>query len=333
MKLSVIVVAYNEVEYIDMALNSIIEQKGIFDYEIIIGDDGSNDGTLDKIMCWQRRYPNFIQYFVMDRPETNKDVIASIRASNIIKKAIHVAQGDYISFLAGDDYYIDNFFFSEHIKMLESYKNRDCSGCMCDYQKYWNDKHIEIIHCPHNNESKLKASVFWGGHMYVHLSTFVFRNVFKSTNFYPDDMNFIDDIGMEFLMGQYGDFCYLPIVMFCYRQREGSIMDKNDPNDNLLCSMLLYTDIRRNHLNKHRISSYSRIAGSVKKLLKERQTLVADKYEKYFNISQFNSYSFNRLVLRGNAKLIDIFICWLKVVFLYFCYAPYRLIYLLKYKK
>ena len=45
MKLSVFVVTYNQEQYIKQCLESIAKQKVNFDYEVIIGDDCSTDGT------------------------------------------------------------------------------------------------------------------------------------------------------------------------------------------------------------------------------------------------------------------------------------------------
>jgi glycosyltransferase involved in cell wall biosynthesis len=45
MKLSVLVPTYNQQEYIAQCLESVVTQKTDFDYEILIGDDASIDGT------------------------------------------------------------------------------------------------------------------------------------------------------------------------------------------------------------------------------------------------------------------------------------------------
>ena len=48
-EISIIIVSYNEIEYIEEAIESCLSQKGINDYEIIIGDDGSTDGSINLI--------------------------------------------------------------------------------------------------------------------------------------------------------------------------------------------------------------------------------------------------------------------------------------------
>ena len=80
-KLSVLVTFYNQEEYVDRAMNGIFSQKTNFDYEIIIGDDGSSDGTHRKIEEWQEKYPGKIRLVVQPR-EPGKKYLSGERASN-----------------------------------------------------------------------------------------------------------------------------------------------------------------------------------------------------------------------------------------------------------
>ncbi len=66
-KLSVILLAHNVYEYVDQALDSILMQKVNFDFEIIVGDDGSQDGTADILMEYKKRYPDFIKLYLTPR--------------------------------------------------------------------------------------------------------------------------------------------------------------------------------------------------------------------------------------------------------------------------
>ena len=86
-KISIILVSYNEKQYLIDALESCIKQNIECNYEIIIGDDGSDDGSIDIIKEYKSRYPELIKYFIMDREHMEiNSVIPSIRVSNIIKK-------------------------------------------------------------------------------------------------------------------------------------------------------------------------------------------------------------------------------------------------------
>jgi glycosyltransferase involved in cell wall biosynthesis len=99
MKLSIIIVSYNESRFLEKAVGSCLDQD-YDDYEIIIGDDGSDDGSVDII----KRYAetNNIKYFVMER--NAKYYIPSIRVSDIIKRALEIADGQYVCVLSGDDF-------------------------------------------------------------------------------------------------------------------------------------------------------------------------------------------------------------------------------------
>ena len=57
---SVVMVTYNTERYITQALDSIIEQKHNYLYEIIIGDDFSTDGTRDILMQYKEKYSDII---------------------------------------------------------------------------------------------------------------------------------------------------------------------------------------------------------------------------------------------------------------------------------
>lgn len=59
-KVSVIVPAYNVENYIEACLDSIVNQT-LKEIEIIIINDGSTDGTKEKIEKYQKQYPDIIK--------------------------------------------------------------------------------------------------------------------------------------------------------------------------------------------------------------------------------------------------------------------------------
>ena len=64
--LSVLIITYNQEDYIAQTLDSIISQIHEYDYEIIIGDDHSSDRT--SIICkeYAEKYPDTIKYIYND---------------------------------------------------------------------------------------------------------------------------------------------------------------------------------------------------------------------------------------------------------------------------
>ncbi len=88
MDISVVIPSYNRIGFIETAIKSILNQT-VYPLEIIVVDDGSNDGTYQLI---EKRYPS-IRLF----KQSNKGVSS---ARNLgIKKS----RGDWIAFLDSDD--------------------------------------------------------------------------------------------------------------------------------------------------------------------------------------------------------------------------------------
>lgn len=96
-KMSIILPVFNEQNYIQATLDSIINQN-FKDYEVIVVDDGSTDKTLEivKETFENLDIPNQIIH------QDNKGVSA---ARN---KGISLARGEYMVFVDGDDYILTN---------------------------------------------------------------------------------------------------------------------------------------------------------------------------------------------------------------------------------
>jgi glycosyltransferase involved in cell wall biosynthesis len=85
---SVIVTAYNHERYIAAAIQSVIDQT-YHDYELIVVDDGSTDGTSDRVLA-------FADDILLVRQE-NQGIAASRNTG------IRHARGQLLAFLDGDD--------------------------------------------------------------------------------------------------------------------------------------------------------------------------------------------------------------------------------------
>lgn len=94
--LSVMVETYNQEEYIAQTIESILNQKYSFPYEIIIGDDCSTDGTGKILDEYAKKYSQIIVI------HNEKNLGAMGNFYNILSKT----KGKYIMDCAGDDYWL-----------------------------------------------------------------------------------------------------------------------------------------------------------------------------------------------------------------------------------
>lgn len=125
-KVSVSVVTYNHKDYIKQCLDGILMQQTNFDYEIILGEDESNDGTREICMDYANRYPDKIRLFLRSR----KDVIYingnPTGRYNFIEN-LKACRGNYIALCEGDDYWTDPLKLQKQVDFLEA--NEDYGIC------------------------------------------------------------------------------------------------------------------------------------------------------------------------------------------------------------
>ena len=60
-ELSIHLMTYNNEEFIEDTLKSILKQQCDFDYEIVVGDDASTDNTLKIINTYSAKHPNLFK--------------------------------------------------------------------------------------------------------------------------------------------------------------------------------------------------------------------------------------------------------------------------------
>lgn len=94
-KVSVCVVTYNQERYIRQCLESILAQQTDFDFEVIVGDDCSTDGTAGVIRELAQRHPTRL------RAMLNPVNVGPIENYRAVHKA---ARGQFVAHVDGDDY-------------------------------------------------------------------------------------------------------------------------------------------------------------------------------------------------------------------------------------
>lgn len=93
--ISVLVIAYNQEDYIETALKSAVLQSHA-PYEVVVCDDHSSDGTWDIICRYNKEYPHLIK---AHRNEANLGIYGNY------EKTKALCTGNVVCWLGGDDYY------------------------------------------------------------------------------------------------------------------------------------------------------------------------------------------------------------------------------------
>lgn len=120
MKVSVCMITYKHENYVREAIESILMQKTNFDFELIIANDHSPDGTDEVIRSIIASHPkgNCIRYFLHP---------SNLRIMPNFIFALKECSGEYIALCEGDDYWTDENKLQKQIDFLDN--NKDYSGC------------------------------------------------------------------------------------------------------------------------------------------------------------------------------------------------------------
>jgi glycosyltransferase involved in cell wall biosynthesis len=220
-KVSILMPAYNASRYIAQTIQS-IQQQDFLDWELIIANDGSTDGTvavIESFACHDSRIK------LIDNL-TNSGSYAKMRTL-----AFQHAKGQYIAHMDADDYYNDDTVLGQLYNHLQNHKT-----CKMVYGLYGNIDDQDYC-CEgqlpgiiwHKNKFYIKPGYIMPEHTWYNLLTLKVDNHMQGMLF---DRTVIETVGQwDEKCGYYADFNYtlktyyyywnyihaLPLVVFRYR--------------------------------------------------------------------------------------------------------------------
>ena len=236
-KVSVLISFYNLRPYIDQTMEGVLAQKTDFPVEILCADDGSEDGTVELLRGWEKRYPDRVRVFVMDRiPGKKYEGNERIQRMNAIRgRLFYEAKGQYVCYLDGDDFYTDDRKLQKQADILDADTAHKYVACGHNGCYYWESTgRTQPIEKP-VRECALTAREYWS-FFYIHTNAMMFRNVgLQGIDPYTSGVQIIDNL-LTFQFLPYGGVYYLPDCMFNYRQIEGSTYHRRSVYQNYILS-------------------------------------------------------------------------------------------------
>lgn len=121
LKCSVSIVTFQQVDYIRQAVESAVNQTTTFDYEVLVGDDASTDGTQDVLRALQSEAPDKVKLLIADKN------YGDFGLSNVMA-TIDAAQGEYIAFMDGDDYWTSPDKLQRQIDFMDAHPECNVSA-------------------------------------------------------------------------------------------------------------------------------------------------------------------------------------------------------------
>jgi len=164
MKVSVCMIAYNHQAFIAQAIDGILAQKTGFPFEIVIGDDNSNDDTEKICRSYASRFPGMIRYIRRDK---------NIGMMPNFINTLQACTGTYIAICEGDDYWTDEHKLQQQANFLEA--NPAYSLCCHNHFVLTKEKLIPAGRDLTGAMSTVKTEEYLL-HPFFHTTSYFFRN-------------------------------------------------------------------------------------------------------------------------------------------------------------
>lgn len=300
MKVSFLVTYYDQEKYVDRSMKSILKIEKPCEYEILIGDDGSKDGTRQKVQKYIQSDPERIHLFVMERDQSQVyDPVE--RASALRAYLLKRASGDFFCILDGDDWYCSMGFIKKALGIYGWCKT--LTVVAFGYQKVTGKrKEIADTRMP---EGIMKKKTYIrkyytpaGACVFRLIHNDAFQKKIESCIFYDDN-----DITLNNLA--YGDMYYCDEVVYSYRQTVSSIYHSMDEFEKCVLNTLGY-DSAAYYLPQNGIDMMMRCLHSVLTVLflkkHVRDLLDEGKYKKYLEQSRMMGNSLSYMLLKSGCK-------------------------------
>lgn len=299
MKISICITYYNQKDFVRQSLDSVLA----IDYpniEILCGDDGSTDGTLEIIKEYAAKHSN-IAYFVQERNNISKTVNRA--SANRLNLVTH-ATGKYIMFLDGDDFYCDKTFVREAIDILEQDKKLIASAFNFNFF--------------YTNGSKKKGNFsmrtgiqntfsYVAKCHYTHSGAVVFRNILSDNSLrlkFLQEKNNFDDNTITIYMLQFGRLYYIDKPVYVYRQTANSLWNSLSVHEQNIINVMdcrLISDM----VSCYKYALIVRQRRSFMGLFLHRKALpqlLGEKYTYYLDLVRQNNDTLSELFLTWNSS-------------------------------
>jgi glycosyltransferase involved in cell wall biosynthesis len=188
---SVTMITYNHGEFIEDAIRGVLMQKTSFYFNLVIGDDNSNDKTREIILKYQKLFPDII---ILKLPQSNLGVNVNSLSNNLF------CTGKYVAICEGDDYWIDENKLEIQSLFLEN--NHDYVFCFHNALTLYD-----------NNSSKPKNFVQIESDSEFNLDFFIERNIVPTASVVYSK-EFASNLPIWFNNVVYGDYAIYLYILY-----------------------------------------------------------------------------------------------------------------------
>lgn len=201
-------ITYNHEKYIADAIESFLMQKTDFDFEILIGEDCSLDGTRKIVEDYVVKYPNKIRMIT-----SNMNVGARKNA----RKLHENSKGKYVAICEGDDYWTNPLKLQKQVNYFED--NPNCTLCFhsAEIVRANKGKTGRIIRSYNTSTICQTEDIIIGGGGFCPTQSLMYVKKLMDN---PPELLMSSPVGdypLQMLVSSYGYAYYMDEIMSAYR--------------------------------------------------------------------------------------------------------------------
>lgn len=240
---SICCITYNHGPFIRQCLDGFLMQETTFPVEILIHDDASTDDTAAVIREYAQRHPGLFKPILQTKNQHSKGIKPN-PTFNYPR-----AQGDFIAFCEGDDFWVRSDKLLRQVEFLE--KNPTYSLCWTRFET------LDHVTGRRERDGNDRWFVEPGGCQFgfhefctgwhMGTQTLVFRR--EAMNFSSFNNRAFRDIFLVSDLLTWGDGYCLPDTMAVYRIHEGGIHSSKSSHDKAAIAVDIYKEIYLAHRN------------------------------------------------------------------------------------
>jgi len=281
---SICCITYNQEKYIRDALDSFLQQKTNFKYEIVIHDDASTDNTTNIIREYEKKYPHIIKTIYQTENQYRK-------GENVCLITYKKAKGKYIAVCEGDDFWIDENKLQMQVDYMEA--NPQCTFCFHNAKVIDEKNSTTYTFMPEFEEVKKyfkEDNKYDVGELelleFIPTASFMFRQKYVSQ--IPDWFKncFVGDWPIKMIMTSFGYAYYIDKEMSIYRKNAiGSVTVKNNKKE------------------KDSVEGKIKILQKREQMINYMDDFTNGKYKEVFDLRR-RQYNMERLIAKKQIKEI-----------------------------
>lgn len=219
MKISVLMITYNHEKFVRQAVESVLMQETNFEYELVIGEDCSSDGTRDILLELREAHPDIIRLVLQER---------NLGMQRNFASTFKACGGRYVALLEGDDYWTSPHKLQKQADFLDSHP--DCALCFHTALEVYEDAGRPPRKFPPGCFKEISSIEDLLARNFMHTCSVMFRaGLFAEFPgwFYELTMG---DWPLQILNAEHGKIGYIDEVMSAYRVHpQGAWSPRREP--------------------------------------------------------------------------------------------------------